>query len=852
MSNLFTLVLTASMYASIVGIVLLILKTILKHRINPRWQYILWAVLILKLLIPFGPESALSLFNKVPDLPKNVDFTQIYEEYHQSYNTVAQSGDKSNIPSTWTVRDSSLGLAAAAEKVLPYVWFAGVFLMMGWLFYTGFSLKRKISKSAIPVPEGIGQLFIQCKQRVGITRDIDIVMQDFIETPSIFGLIKPSILLSPDTLKLSNNELSYVLLHELAHYKRKDLVANHLLLVLQTIHWFNPFLWYCFKRIRQDMELAADEQVLGLLEANEQKEYGKALLSVVEHFNLPRLAPRLIGMVDDKKSIKKRINVIKMMGFFKKRRRVILVVGVLCIAILSTILLTSGLTLDTKNLTDITNEYNAGELIEFKSPYVGDSSNVANLLNSLPLAESRGEISLKTEKQPYGITVNYDFCNSVLTGEEIAETCRNNAAVIFALIDNVDELAFDYVTAGGKEGYSVTREQLQQCYAGKFKDYARNESSLQTLINSFDLSFAVYPEKYTPAMSSTPGIRILPQYGRAFDRVSFTTPYGSLLTWGKTTGQISQYGKKASLDPNVPVYWSALGESGLEQAKEIPIIAQIYYRDQIIAEKQINIRHEGMYSPVMTADIVIADDAALESQNPKNLDQAVSLAVLNQGKGYAAGETSTEGHIILDTEKKDGITRVYTISSYGAFGFENGIFTKISGSGAIASVITFSGNEQTGYSLVSYQEPQDGSLNLESKKEMFPRKLWNKVLSEQNYYKDLANQQENQAGEYLRKINRVAEVNADYVEKQLPKISVEASNQIFGEFTKNDRELNNFPYWLGTRELIQDGIRYIYETSHSKTTDGKDRISFVKRSEDGNIVKEYHYEIIGNEPRQIK
>ena len=78
------------------------------------------------------------------------------------------------------------------------------------------------------------------------------------------------------------------------------------------------------------------------------------------------------------------------------------------------------------------------------------------------------------------------------------------------------------------------------------------------------------------------------------------------------------------------------------------------------------------------------------SQSLPNMDDAVGKAILEGSGLYAKGETATEGHIILDTVRDNGLIKVYAIASYGEFGFENGVFTKVSGSGAIPTVITFS------------------------------------------------------------------------------------------------------------------------------------------------------------------
>ena len=63
MENLFNLVFKASLYGSIVGIIILLVKRIFKNKINPKYNYIIWMLLIIKLLVPVGPQSSISLFN---------------------------------------------------------------------------------------------------------------------------------------------------------------------------------------------------------------------------------------------------------------------------------------------------------------------------------------------------------------------------------------------------------------------------------------------------------------------------------------------------------------------------------------------------------------------------------------------------------------------------------------------------------------------------------------------------------------------------------------------------------------------------------------------------------------------
>lgn len=244
-----------------------------------------------------------------------------------------------------------------------------------------------------------------------------------------------------------------------------------------------------------------------------------------------------------------------------------------------------------------------------------------------------------------------------------------------------------------------------------------------------------------------------------------------------------------------------------------------------------------------------SNSTSVNRQIDAALDAAVGKAVKNYGENaYAKGELATEGHEILEVEEKDSTVKAYTISRFGYFGFQNGVFTTISGNGAIPTVITFSKNN-SGYSLMEYKEPQDGSAYGESIKKMFPKSLWDKVLShDDSVDSKLTAQQVAQAAQYLKSIGKTSKVDSIQGEKKLPNINVTASNKLFSDITKDDLFLNNFPYWLGTQEKLENGQRYIYETSQSKTSDGYDMISFKKTTADGKVVAQRNYKIIGKEP----
>ncbi len=543
-----------------------------------------------------------------------------------------------------------------------------------------------------------------------------------------------------------------------------------------------------------------------------------------------------------------------MMGFFNSRWKYMLILIALC-------MLAAGLILrmvtNTVKLGSTSSELQyAGSLFKYKTAYVGDNSKVVNLISKLPFADLRKAVTLKTKAAPYGIDVQYDFSGAKIDLWQVGSTFHLNAAVLFALIDNVDMIAFYVEGTTGQKKFRYVRSELQREFDKDLREYAKDLVTFDAFLKDIAFRLYVFPGKYTPAMSSTPGIRIHAAYIGTAGKVRYTAQQGKMFTWDAATGKISDGAPEIEVPYGLQAYWSPLANhSGqVVKDKETAItVALLDEKDKVITEKQVRILYDGslFFSVQPSSGITVGTEKQQQPQKPQSLEDAISKAVKSRAIGYAPGELATEGHILLEKVEKDGIIKAYTVSSYGAYGFENGIFTFVSGSGAIPTVMTFSRNEQGEYALLEYKEPTDGGGYIGSIKEMFPKHLWETVL-DSGKYPSIRDQQEKQAALYLQSIGREAPIGPSHIERKLADINVEASNKLFSEYTKYNAELNTFPYWLGTKEQIEDGIRYIYETSQSKTEDGYDLIVFRKTTEDGSLIKEYRYKIIGSEPQLLE
>ena len=280
-----------------------------------------------------------------------------------------------------------------------------------------------------------------------------------------------------------------------------------------------------------------------------------------------------------------------------------ILIGILVVAVIIAILFTNYFSKDRST------ETNAVDLIKYQSAYVGDNSNIINLLGELPLGNYRNEVSLETSSKPYGISVKYDLSVSSSSIEAIEATFEKNATLIFALIDNVDQISFIYDPDNENPDYVSDRSQIQKSYVNDLRSYADDRKAFEKLLNSLSLTFSVYPEKYSLAMSSTPGIKILADYEGDANLIEYEIDYGRLLTWDQGTGKITEHGLKYETSEDMPVYWSAMENDD----NQITVIAFVKKDGNVVAQKKITIKYNPetyLYEVIPTNDVTFADKTA--------------------------------------------------------------------------------------------------------------------------------------------------------------------------------------------------------------------------------------------------
>lgn len=326
--TIFYQVLYMSVVGSIFGIIFYIIRNAFDKEISGKLKCFIWMIILLTFIIPIRFEITLEQNNESKVLNQVREFKDTSESVLMSrIESIKEiSKNEENISQNEAsafVSMQEIGKDTQNEeinkknvkdillkKIVPYLWILGFTTFIITLIVGNRKIRSRTFKN-IYINNRINQILQEVKQELNIKRNIKVIMQDYKKVPSIFGIFNPVILITEDTLKENDSTLKYIFLHELSHYKRLDLVFNYILVLVLSIHWFNPVVWVLFNKVRQDIELGADELATKRLDKNERKEYGMTLINLIKNCTKENYTASMLCISDNEKNLERRILMIK-------------------------------------------------------------------------------------------------------------------------------------------------------------------------------------------------------------------------------------------------------------------------------------------------------------------------------------------------------------------------------------------------------------------------------------------------------------------------------------------------------------------------------------------------------------
>ncbi|KAA6450278.1 MULTISPECIES: M56 family metallopeptidase [Bacillus cereus group] len=331
LATIFDWIINTSIMASILVALILCLKVIFRNKLTARWHYIMWFILIVRLLLPWSPDSSYSIYSLLlTGFEPSHSILQptsegIAPEKHIE-TTISNVRDNNVEQPNLEVKDSD-NYAKQPEKqsisayeILSYIWLLGVVCCALITIIVNKNLNQYLQKQRPITDQRVLDILNRCKSEMDIQKDIPLLFAGKLSSPTLVGIRNPKILLTENHIStLDDNQLRFIFYHELAHYKRKDVRVNWIMHHLLILHWFNPILWYASKCIREDQEIACDALALTYVHSEETLEYGYTIIALLEHHSNLYPMPGVANLSKNKSALKRRIKMIK--KFNKKSYR---------------------------------------------------------------------------------------------------------------------------------------------------------------------------------------------------------------------------------------------------------------------------------------------------------------------------------------------------------------------------------------------------------------------------------------------------------------------------------------------------------------------------------------------------
>ena len=255
MAEVFQKALNMGIAASWLILAVVVLRFVLK-KAPKRFRLMLWAIVGLRLVLPWSFKSALSLIPSAETLPQGI----MLERTPELNTGITALNNAINPGFTQAFMPETGSSANPLQVLLPIasaLWLAVSVLMLLWALLSYMRLRHSVAE-AVRVEGNV----YECEK---------------VTSPFVLGLFRPRIYLP---LGLSDGARTQVLAHEQAHIARGDHIIKPLGWLILSAHWYNPLVWLAYALFCRDIELACDERVIRSMPAAGRADYSQALLDL--------------------------------------------------------------------------------------------------------------------------------------------------------------------------------------------------------------------------------------------------------------------------------------------------------------------------------------------------------------------------------------------------------------------------------------------------------------------------------------------------------------------------------------------------------------------------------------------
>ncbi|HIU56557.1 MAG TPA: hypothetical protein IAA61_01935 [Candidatus Ornithomonoglobus merdipullorum] len=246
-----------SLEVSLAVLAVLAVSPLLMRRYSRKWRYWVWLLFAVRLMIPYRLElPAAPVSVSVPEI---ITVTTVTEEGAEPIpETAAEPGPRDKTGTVRTADETRRAIDVRSAGI--FVWAAGAAAFFGVHTAAYMVFRRRVKPYLVHESEHV----YRCAR---------------IESPVLVGFIKPMIIL-PEA-DYSDEEREIIVKHELTHWQRRDMWYKLVLLIANSVHWFNPIVYVMVRRANADLEYTCDDAVVRGSDAEYRKLYSMVILKTM-------------------------------------------------------------------------------------------------------------------------------------------------------------------------------------------------------------------------------------------------------------------------------------------------------------------------------------------------------------------------------------------------------------------------------------------------------------------------------------------------------------------------------------------------------------------------------------------
>ncbi len=273
MYDVFKTVLILSLFGFGITALLLLLKPITAKRLPARWQYCVWITLLISMVFPAYKLIPKKEAQKLSIVPQNQTVQTTVQPHEETHPDTVVTYDT---PIEYREVNLSPKISIRLFDLIAYIWGAGVLIFLLVVIISYFRFLYRKSKNSVKISDS--KFFSEVKKELKIKKHIRLKASSDIGSPILVGILFPTVYIP--CREIPDDNMRMVLLHELTHYKRKDLLIKWFAILVNAVHWFNPLCYLACANLSEACEVSCDMSVTKNMSEDEQKLYMQTILNL--------------------------------------------------------------------------------------------------------------------------------------------------------------------------------------------------------------------------------------------------------------------------------------------------------------------------------------------------------------------------------------------------------------------------------------------------------------------------------------------------------------------------------------------------------------------------------------------